>query len=176
MQTLKTRILLMTFAICSITMLSSCNVRGLFTKYEDDPAWVDPNADADQADGAATAGGPGKAVYGRICASCHKSGGEGANGSFPPLKGSAIAQGDPRKPIAIVLHGFQGAIERGGVKYNGQMASWKDQLSDQEIADVLTYVRSSFGNSAAAVTKDEVAAMRDETKNQASAYTQATLP
>jgi mono/diheme cytochrome c family protein len=177
MQTLKTRILLLSFAVCSITVLSGCNIKGLFTSYGDDPAWVDPNAAAAEAAGTADAGGPGKAIYGRICAACHLGSGKGVPGNnIPPLAGSAIAQGDARKPIAIVLHGLRGPIERNGVQINGQMAAWKDQLNDQEIADVLTYVRANFGNSGAAVTVDEVKALREETASRTQAYTEAELP
>ena len=177
MQTLKTRILLLSFAVCSITVLSGCNIQGLFTSYGDDPIWVDPNAAAADAAGTADAGGPGKAVYGRICAACHLGSGKGVPGNnIPPLAGSAIAQGDARKPIGIVLHGLRGPIERNGVQINGQMAAWKDQLSDQEIADVLTYVRANFGNTGAAVTADEVKALREETASRTQAYTEAELP
>jgi mono/diheme cytochrome c family protein len=177
MQTLKTRILLLSFAVCSITVLSGCNIQGLFTSYGDDPVWVDPNAAAADAAGTADAGGPGKAVYGRICAACHLGSGKGVPGNnIPPLAGSAIAQGDARKPIGIVLHGLRGPIERNGVQINGQMAAWKDQLSDQEIADVLTYVRANFGNTGAAVTADEVKALREETASRTQAYTEAELP
>ena len=177
MQTLKTRILRLSFAVCSITVLSGCNIQGLFTSYGDDPVWVDPNAAAADAAGTADAGGPGKAVYGRICAACHLGSGKGVPGNnIPPLAGSAIAQGDARKPIGIVLHGLRGPIERNGVQINGQMAAWKDQLSDQEIADVLTYVRANFGNTGAAVTADEVKALREETASRTQAYTEAELP
>ncbi len=177
MQTLKTRFLLLSFAVCSITVLSGCNIQGLFTSYGDDPVWVDPNAAKADAAGAADAGGPGKAVYGRICAACHLGSGKGVPGNnIPPLAGSAIVQGDARKPIAIVLHGLRGPIERNGVQINGQMAAWKDQLNDQDIADVLTYVRSNFGNSGGAVTPDEVKAVREETASRTQAYTEAELP
>jgi nitrite reductase (NO-forming) len=157
------------------SVLASCNIEGLFTKYEDAPVWEDPNAAAAQAAGAADAGGPGKAVYARICVTCHMGSGKGApNNNIPPLAGSALAQGDASVPIRIVLHGFRGPIERNGAAINGQMAAWKS-LSDQEIADVLTYVRSAFGNNGAAVTSSEVAAVREETKSRLTPYTEAEL-
>lgn len=158
-------------------VLTSCNVKGLFTKYSDDPVWVDPNAAAASPGAGATAdGGPGKAVYGRICAACHLGSGKGVpTNNIPPLAGSEIAQGDATKPISIVLHGFKGQIERGGASINGQMAAWKDQLSDQEIADVLTYVRSSFGNSGSPVTADEVKTVREATASRLTPYTEAEL-
>lgn len=160
-----------------VVVLSSCNVKGLFTKYSDDPVWVDPNAaTVAAATAGGEAGGAGKTVYGRICAACHLGSGKGVPANnIPPLAGSEIAQGDATKPISIVLHGFTGPIERAGAHINGQMAAWKDQLSDQDIADVLTYVRSSFGNSGAAVTADEVKSVREATASRLTPYTEAEL-
>jgi mono/diheme cytochrome c family protein len=165
-----------TVACLAVLGVAGCNVQGFFTSYGDDPVWVDPDA-AKSADAAtADAGGPGKAVYGRICASCHLGTGKGVPGNnIPALAGSALATGDASIPIRIVLHGLRGPIERNGVQINGQMASWKDQLSDQEIADVLTYVRSAFGNSASAVTPDEVADIRAKTSSRVVPYTEAEV-
>jgi mono/diheme cytochrome c family protein len=170
----RTTILAFGLAIGSLAM-SGCNVSGFFTSYGDDPVWVDPDADKAAA-ATADAGGPGKAVYGRICASCHLGTGKGVPGNnIPPLAGSALATGDAVIPIRIVLHGLRGPIERNGVQINGQMAAWKDQLSDQDVADVLTYVRSAFGNAAAAVTADEVKTVREATAARVVQYTEAEV-
>jgi nitrite reductase (NO-forming) len=164
----------------SILLLSSgCNVQGFFTKYEDDPVYTAPysqtaaNASASGTDAASAS--PGAQVFTSICSSCHQAKGQGVPGTYPPLAGSAIAQdADATKPIRLVLHGFKGQIERNGKTYNGVMSSWK-QLSDQEIADALTYVRSSWGNSAGAVTPDEVKSVRDKTTGRSGAYEEAEL-
>lgn len=171
-----TRILLRAVGLVVIgASLTSCNIQGFFTNIEDEPEWVDPNAAVADA-GTADAGGPGKAIYGRICAACHLGSGKGVPANnIPPLAGSALVQGDASSPIKIVLHGFRGPIERNGVQINGQMAAWKDQLSDQEIADVLTYVRSAFGNSGGEVTSDEVASIREETSSRFVPYTESEL-
>jgi mono/diheme cytochrome c family protein len=170
-------LLLVTALIGVATVVTGCNIDGFFTKYGDDPVWVDPNAAAAEATASADAGGPGKAIYGRICAACHLGTGKGVPGNnIPPLAGSELVQGDPTKPIAIVLHGLRGPIERGGVQINGQMAPWKDQLDDQEIADVLTYVRANFGNNAGAITVAEVTAVREQTASRTQPYTEAELP
>lgn len=162
--------------VATAGLLVSCNVSGFFTSYGDDPTWVDPDAKKADAGGGDQAGGPGKAVYGRICASCHLGNGKGVPANnIPPLAGSEFAQGDPTVPIRIVLHGFRGPIVRAGANINGQMAAWQDQLSDQDIADVLTYVRSSFGNSGAAVTADEVKAVREKTASRVVPFTEADL-
>jgi len=102
---------------------------------------------------------PGKIVYTRVCLPCHQADGSGVPGMHPPLAGSDLAQGDDDELIKIVLNGLRGEIEVKGEKYNGSMAPLS-YLSDQEIADVLTYVRSNFGNSAPAIKPDEVASVR----------------
>lgn len=158
-------------------LVAGCNVGGLFTSIEDPPVFKDPDAGKKAADvGAAGAGGPGKAVYGRICAACHLGNGKGVPGNnIPPLTGSAFANGESHIPILIVLHGFKGPIERNGVAINGQMAAWKDQLSDDDIANVLTYVRSSFGNSGPAVVAADVTAAREKTAARVAPYTEAEI-
>lgn len=159
-----------------VLLVAGCNVGGLFTSMEDAPVFKDPDAAKKVADGGAAAGGPGKAVYGRICAACHLGNGKGVPGNnIPALTGSALATGDPSIPIDIVLHGFKGPITRNGVAINGQMAAWKDQLSDAEIADVLTYVRSSFGNAASAVAAADVKAEREKTASRVAPFTEAEL-
>lgn len=162
--------------ILAVVFVTACSPEGFFTKLQDDPVWVDPDEAKNTAAGTADAGGPGKGIYGRICAACHLGSGKGVPGNnIPSLVGSAFATGDAGIPIRILLHGFKGPIERNGVQINGQMAAWKDQLSDQEIADVLTYVRGAFGNSAGAVTPEEVLAIRDETAARRQAFTEAEL-
>jgi len=169
------RIVVSGLTIFASVILTACNVGGFFTSLQDDPVWVDPNA-ATAAAATAEAGGPGKGLYGRICAACHLGSGKGVPGNnIPPLAGSAMVQADATVPIRIVLHGFKGPILRNGVAINGQMAAWKDQLSDQEIADVLTYVRSTFGNTGAAVTADEVKIVREATAARTQAFVEAEL-
>ena len=154
-------------------LVAGCNISGLFTSLEDPPEFNDPNADKVVADGGAH---PGKAVYGRICAACHLGNGKGVPGNnIPPLAGSALATGDAQLPIRIVLHGFKGPIQRNGATINGQMAAWKDQLSDDEIALVLSYVREAFGNAAPAVAAADVKAEREKTTARVAPYTEAEL-
>ena len=133
---------LLSLSLSSFLLIAGCNFSGLFVHLEDDPVFVDPTAQATPAGGAIAAGGPGAASFAKICASCHQGNGKGIPGVYPPLAGSAFANGDPSVPIRIVLQGFKGKIVRDGKEYNGLMAPWKDQMTDQDIADVLTYVRS----------------------------------
>jgi mono/diheme cytochrome c family protein len=116
----------------------------------------------------------GPQVY-AICLACHMANGAGLPGAFPPLAGSEWVTGRPEVPIAIVLHGLQGEITVKGTKFNGVMTAWGPMLSDQEVANVVTYVRSQFGNSASAVTAADVAKVRAATRTQTQGFTAAEL-
>ena len=105
-----------------------------------------------------------------VCQTCHQADGMGVPNAFPPLAGSEIANGPAEVPIAIVLHGLQGPLTVHGATYNGQMAAW-GQFSDDDIAATLTYVRSSWGNAAPAVTAEEVEAVRKATASRTTPWT-----
>lgn len=90
----------------------------------------------------------GQSLFMDNCAACHQPSGVGVAGAFPALKGSKVAQGDPKEPISRVLRG------RGG------MPSFQAELTDMEIATILTYVRSSWGNKAPPVLPAQIAALR----------------
>ncbi|HEY8962481.1 MAG TPA: c-type cytochrome, partial [Luteolibacter sp.] len=101
----------------------------------------------------------GSQVFSHTCIACHGDDGKGVPGAFPPLDGSDWLTGDPSIPVRIVSHGLQGPIEVNGQKFNSVMPGLSD-LSDQEISDVLTYVRQSWSNDAAPVSVDEVKKVR----------------
>jgi mono/diheme cytochrome c family protein len=107
-----------------------------------------------------TATASGEATYQKICAACHQGNGLGVPNAFPPLAGSPWLLDDRQTPIRIVLLGITGPITVEGKTFNGMMPAFKDQLSDQEIALVLTHVRSSFGNQAPAITEQDVTTVR----------------
>ena len=105
----------------------------------------------------------GKRVYNSTCVACHQSHGRGQAGQFPPLAGSDWVNGvGPNRMIRIVLHGLQGAIKVNDVEFNGQMAALGAQLSDQQVADVLSFVRTEWGNAGSFVSAAEVATIRGE--------------
>jgi cbb3-type cytochrome c oxidase subunit III len=102
----------------------------------------------------------GRAVFLQNCAACHRPNGEGG-GPYPPLAGNAdVNAADSGPLIRTVLNGRTGPLTVNGAQYGGNMPSWRGQLSDAEIAAVLTYVRSAWHNSAPAVSPDQVAAAR----------------
>ncbi|HEX8428858.1 cytochrome c [Hymenobacter sp.] len=104
----------------------------------------------------------GKTVYTQNCLSCHQADGLGVDGMNPPLSKTSYVLGDKTRIVKVVLNGLQG-VDIDGESYNGAMPSY-DFLTDQQIADVLTYVRNSFGNKAVAVGVAEVKAVRAANK------------
>jgi cytochrome c oxidase cbb3-type subunit 2 len=106
----------------------------------------------------------GKALFTANCAACHQANGEGLPGAFPSLKGNAaINDGDPTTHIRAVLHGLQG-VDVGGVVYSSPMPAFGDMLGNAEIANIINYERSSWGNAGTRVTVEQVAAERAKGK------------
>ncbi len=111
-------------------------------------------ASATPAPAAAAAAPDGRQLYQR-CAVCHQATGAGVAGAFPPLAGSEWATAaNAALPIRVVLHGLQGPVTVKGQKFNGTMPAYGtgQAMNDADVAAVLTYVRSSWGNKAGAVT------------------------
>jgi ubiquinol-cytochrome c reductase cytochrome b subunit len=98
----------------------------------------------------------GAQVYATNCSSCHQATGQGLPGAFPPLAGNPYVTGPPTAVIHTLLYGLAGAKVEGK-SYGAQMPAWKGQLSNGDIAAVITYIRSSWGNKASAVTEADVA-------------------
>lgn len=118
----------------------------------------------------------GEVAYGR-CVVCHTTTGEGVPNVFPPLAGSEWVTGPAARPIAVVLHGLQGAVTVKGVTYSNAMMAYGTgvPMSDAEVAAVVTHIRSSWGNAASAVTEAEVARVRKATAGRTGPFTQAEL-
>jgi len=99
----------------------------------------------------------GKQVYESNCISCHQEQGEGIPGAFPALAKTGNLT-DKNKLVKIILQGMRGPINAKGVKYDGEMASVS--LSDKETADVINYIRNSWGNKAPIISVTDVAAAK----------------
>lgn len=121
----------------------------------------------------------GQTVYMQVCFACHQPTGQGLPGMFPPLASSDwVAAKKPDRMIRMVLHGFTGPFTLNGVPFKSPAPLMPPQgaaLNDQQIADVLTYVRNSFGNKASGVTPDEVKAIREAEKARTAMWTEAEL-
>ncbi len=92
----------------------------------------------------------GKQIYARTCLACHQEEGQGIPNAFPPLAKADYLNDDVERAIAIVLHGKTGEITVNGKNYNSVMTA--QALTDEQVANVLTYVYSSWGNSGVEVT------------------------
>lgn len=100
----------------------------------------------------------GKEIYNVQCTTCHMEKGEGLEGAFPPLAKSDYLMADKNRSIKQILEGASGEMKVNGKTYNGEMPAI--DLTDEQVSDVLNYVRNSWGNKGAAVTTSEVKAQR----------------
>ena len=117
----------------------------------------------------------GKSIYAKdgYCATCHQVDGKGIKSAgFPPLKGTQWVLGDEERLIKITLNGVMGKMEVMEKTYSGKvpMMAFGSLLNDREIAGVLTYVRNSFGNKAAAISPEKVKQVREDTKDKKGYY------
>jgi cytochrome c oxidase subunit 2 len=94
----------------------------------------------------------GKGIYESNCADCHRSNGEGLPVKFPALKGNPFVTGDPQPVVVLIMNGRVGKL--------GRMPAWRNHLSDDQIARVVSYVRNAWGNQASLVTPEMAAAAR----------------
>src|ERR1044071_797384 len=106
----------------------------------------------------------GKKVFAANCQVCHQADGQGsASQGYPPLAGSEFTNGGSRRAAMIVMKGLQGPVTVKGQKFGSAvMQPWDKTLTDQKIADVMTYERSEWGNTASPVTAEQISALRKE--------------
>ena len=113
----------------------------------------------------------GKKVFAANCQTCHQATGQGVPGQYPPLAGSEFTNGGSRRMGMIVLKGLQGPVKVKGQEYGSAvMQPWDKTLTDQKIADVMTYERSEWGNKASPVTAEQIAALRKELASHPESY------
>ena len=111
--------------------------------------------------GAAAAAAQGKKVYETVCGICHGVDGMGKPNQAPPLAGSEwVITGGFHRLAQIPLNGLNGSLQVEGKDWNLNMAPMGANLSDADLAAVLTYIRTSWGNKAGAVSADDVKAVR----------------
>jgi mono/diheme cytochrome c family protein len=137
----------------STSKMSDADVRAIATYLKDLPAGapeptVVPPPPADMATGAA--------IYTHACIACHEADGSGSPRVYPPLPGNANLQSaNPSSILRIILDGAQ-TVTTPRAPNTGSMPAYSGKLSDQEIADVATYIRNSWGNAAPPVTPGQV--------------------
>ena len=113
----------------------------------------------------------GKKVFSANCQTCHQANGLGVSGQYPPLAGSEFTTGGSRRMAMIVLKGLQGPVTVKGQQFGAAvMQPWDKTLTDKQIADVMTYERTEWGNSASPVTPEQIAAFRKELANHPESF------
>jgi len=117
---------------------------------------------------------PGQAIYEALCLNCHQAAGQGLTGVYPPLAKSDWVAGEVQSLIKITMHGLAGPTKVQGKEY-GLVPMPPMGLDDQQLADVLTYVRNAFGNKAPAVKVEDVKAVREATKGRTAPWTAIEL-
>ncbi len=100
----------------------------------------------------------GKSLYMANCSTCHMPNGEGISGVFPPVAKADYLMNDLDRSIREILYGVSGEMVVNGVTYNGVMSAY--DFTDQETADVLNYIRNSWGNDGQIVTAAKVKSVR----------------
>ncbi len=161
-----------------IMLLGAMAMWGAFYIYStpsgQDSAWGDQRTEASLrpapaiADGAATKA-DGKQLFATQCVACHQASGLGVPGVFPPLVGSEWVLGSEKTLGAILLHGVTGSLTVKGTSYNGSMPAF-GALSDAELAGVMSYLRSEWGNAAPAVTPEALKTLRDATQERKESF------
>jgi len=101
----------------------------------------------------------GQEVFNATCKNCHQQNGQGLPNIYPPLAQSDFLAKDAKRAIGIVVHGLNGEITVNGKKYNLDMPP-QTQLTDQQITDVLNFVRNSWGSKGKAISITQVKAGR----------------
>jgi mono/diheme cytochrome c family protein len=149
------------------------NMTGGFHFGTSNPFGMAPGPDPRPSTGGAGAGGDpfqvamkkGAGGY-AVCGGCHQGNGLGLPGQFPPLAGSEIVLGGTERLIRITQHGLTGPVTVKGQAFNtpGGMQPFGAAMSATDLANVLTYVRNSWGNEAHMVTKEMVEKVREEEK------------
>lgn len=123
----------------------------------------------------------GKKHYTSTCVACHQANGQGVAGVYPPLAGSDWVTGNEERVIRVLLHGLSGPVDVGGTTYNGAMPAFGKvtgggyNWSDEKVAQVLTYIRSEWGNQAAPIAKDKVTEVLNAEKARGKPWTQGEL-
>jgi mono/diheme cytochrome c family protein len=106
----------------------------------------------------------GKQIYEQTCLPCHQADAGGVPGMTPPLRKSPYVQGAPGRLIGILLQGLNSGVEIDGDTYTNPMPPFGTVLKDEDIADVLSYLRSHFGNKAGPIGKAQVSRIRQTLK------------
>ncbi|MBC6606929.1 cytochrome c [Hymenobacter sp. BT188] len=148
--------------VCALTLFSQSAVAQQKTPPKAKPTTKKAATAAKPAAVSAATLTAGKAVYTQNCLTCHMADGGGVERMNPPLNGTTWVLGDKTRLVKVVLNGLEGE-DIDGESYASVMPAF-EALTDKQIADVLTYVRNSFGNKASGISAAEVKTIRASNK------------
>ena len=118
----------------------------------------------------------GKKVFDSTCSLCHQPNGMGKEGTAPPLAGSDwVNNKGPNRIARIVLDGLNGPITVSGKDYSLAMVAWKSSFNDEQIAAVLSYIRSQWGNKGSVIKPEQIKAIRAATASHDANWTATEL-
>jgi mono/diheme cytochrome c family protein/glucose/arabinose dehydrogenase len=170
-------------ALANLRSLESPEARKSVTRFEPILTWTGkPGDDGGKAaviiplsgDDAASFN-RGKELYTVVCGACHQPHGNGQEGLAPPLRESEWALGSEQRLIRIALHGVRDDITVKGSKYTLNMPALGEALTDEQIADALTYIRHEWGHSVSPVNAATVKAVRAATAKREDSWTEPEL-
>lgn len=144
--------------------------KGVYSGKEIDEVYLADKATGTPSPVAASAGAlskdeqikAGGVLFAGTCSTCHQPDGKGIEGVFPPLAGSDFLEGNVERTIGVVVNGLSGPVTVNGKEFNSVMPPMSN-LNDDEVANILTYVQSSFGNAGPAVSAEQVKKVRAST-------------
>ena len=110
----------------------------------------------------------GKALFNGTCSVCHQASGSGLEGVFPPLAKSDFLNADVTRAIGVVIQGLSGKLKVNGKEYDSVMPPM-NQLNDDEVANILTYVLNSWDNKGGQIKTSDVKAVRAKAPAKAAA-------
>jgi mono/diheme cytochrome c family protein len=139
--------------------------------WKDKPGWTPPKKAAPLTAADKQWVAAGEQTYMVTCGACHQPHGNGQEGLAPPLTNSEWVSGPSGRLIRIILQGVGGPIETNGKKFNMDMPPLGAALSDEQVAQVASFVRRSFGNEASVIRTEEVASVREKTEDRAGLWT-----
>ena len=169
-------------ALLALRKLESADVQQRVARLEPLIAWPGkpgmaalPPPAAPLGDDDAASFARGKALYALVCGACHQPHGNGQAGLAPPLRDSEWVLGSEQRLARIVLHGVRDEISVKGANYTLNMPALAEALTDEQLADALTYVRREWGHTAAPVKAATIKAVRTATAKREDSWTQAEL-
>ncbi len=125
-------------------------------------AWVPAESSSSGSGAPGRDVGSGAAHFESLCAGCHGSDGLAVEGEAPPLAGSSWVAGPETRLIRIVMHGVRGPIQVADKIHDREMPGFGARLSDEEMASLLSFVRSRWGGPSAPITRETVRRVRAE--------------